>query len=157
MKRGRVSRTYLTAPPGPSPAATSHKIARTMKSNRSSGTWPERALSEALGKPLQTSALPGKPEFVFRRARLTVFVHGDFWHRCPVCKIPLPKRHRSYWKRKLDRNVERDGLNRKELESMGWRVMEVWEHEIKADPQRVAVKIRRAADLGRGWAIRVVS
>lgn len=108
---------------------------------------PELILSGLLRKSLTPSSLPGKPDFVYRKARLAVFVHGDWWHRCPVCSIPLPKRHTGYWKRKLERNAERDQLNREELQSMGWRVLEVWEHEVKFDPNAVATKIREVAQM----------
>lgn len=112
-----------------------------MKSNRASGTKPEAVLSRLLKRPLKRSNLPGRPDFVYSRARLAVFVHGDWWHRCPICKIPLPQTHRGYWRRKLERNVERDRLNRQELESMGWKVMEVWEHEVRKDPVAAALRI----------------
>jgi len=99
-------------------------------------------MSRLLGKPLRTSELPGKPDFVFPKSKLVVFVQDDFWHRCPVCRIPLPKKHRDYWKRKLDRSVERDRLNRKQLEAMGWKVLEVWEHEIRESPVTAAARVK---------------
>jgi DNA mismatch endonuclease, patch repair protein len=100
-------------------------------------------LSRLLRKPISRSSLPGKPDFVYQRARLAVFVHGDWWHRCPVCNIPLPRVHRAYWKRKLDRNVERDRLVKMELQALRWRVVEIWEHEIKSDPKAAADRIKR--------------
>ncbi len=145
MKRSEViRRVYRTGPVGPSPRASSARVSQSMKSNKASGTKPERTLSALLKRPLRKSRLPGRPDFVFPRARLTVFVHGDWWHQCPTCNISLPKRHRNYWKRKLERNVERDKLNRTELESQGWRVLVVWEHEVKKDPIAAALRIRSA-------------
>jgi DNA mismatch endonuclease, patch repair protein len=112
-----------------------------MKSNKRSGTRPEVVLSRLLRKKLTVSALPGRPEFVYSRPRVAVFVHGCFWHRCPVDDLPLPKTHTAFWRRKFARNVERDRLNREELESMGWKVIEIWEHEVKANPRSCTEQI----------------
>ena len=72
---------------------------------------------------------------------MAVFVHGCFWHRCPIHGVRLPKTHSAFWKRKFLRNVERDKLNRRELELIGWKVIEVWEHEVRQNPRAVARKI----------------
>jgi DNA mismatch endonuclease (patch repair protein) len=114
-----------------------------MKSNRASGTRPEIILAKLLRKRLVKSNLPGSPDFVYPRARLAVFVHGDFWHRCPQCNLALPKRHREFWRRKFARNVERDELVKKELEVLGWRVMVVWGHELRDDPSGAASRVRK--------------
>lgn len=112
-----------------------------MKSNRASGTAPEIVLSMHLRKRLSLSSLPGRPDFVFLREKLAVFVHGCFWHRCPLHARALPKTHASFWRRKFARNVERDRLNIEELESMGWKVLEIWEHEVKANPRACAKRV----------------
>jgi DNA mismatch endonuclease (patch repair protein) len=117
-----------------------------MKGNRSSGTKPERILSHLLRKRLTDSGLPGHPDFVYGRAKLAIFVHGCWWHGCPEHYVP-PRTHRSYWRRKLERNVERDRFNREDLESMGWKVVEVWEHEVRGDPKRVANRIMESATM----------
>jgi DNA mismatch endonuclease (patch repair protein) len=129
-------------------------VSKAMKANRGSGTKPELVLSKLLRKRLVFSELPGRPDFVYPRARLAVFVHGCWWHRCPIDNLPLPKRHRSYWKRKFERNVERDRLNREELESIGWRVVEIWEHEIKENPEKAANRIRAIISVHESWAHR---
>ena len=139
-------RKYESRPVGPSPRPSSAAISRAMRSNRSSGTRPELVLSKLLRKKVAKSDLPGRPDFVYTRAKLAVFVHGDFWHRCPACKIPLPRKHRDYWKRKLDRNVERDGLVRWELQSLGWKVVEIWEHEVKSNPRAAADRIKNVVE-----------
>jgi DNA mismatch endonuclease (patch repair protein) len=123
-----------------------------MRSNRSIGTTPEVILSRLLGKPLHRNNLPGRPDFVYPKARLAVFVHGDWWHRCPECAIPLPKAHRSYWEKKLNRNVERDKIVKRELEQIGWRVLEIWEHEVREDPKAAADRIRRRLLTRLTWA-----
>jgi DNA mismatch endonuclease (patch repair protein) len=126
---------------GPSPRSTSMAVSRSMRSNRRSGTRPELVLSRLLRKRILRNSLPGNPDFVYPRARLAVFVHGCFWHKCPVDALPLPKTHAAFWKRKFARNVERDRLNREELQSMGWKVIEIWEHEVKANPRACADRV----------------
>jgi DNA mismatch endonuclease, patch repair protein len=118
-----------------------------MRGNIPIGTKPEIALAKQLGKKLSRSNLPGSPDIVYRRAKLAVFVNGCFWHRCPQHGGPLPKTHRAFWKRKFERNVERDRLNREELEATGWSVLVVWEHELREDPRRCARRVKAA--LGR--------
>lgn len=112
-----------------------------MKSNVGSGTKLELTLARFLGKRLARSGLLGSPDFVYDRARLAVFVHGCWWHRCPTENFPLPKTHTAFWKRKFARNVERDRLNRAELQSMGWKVIEIWEHEVEANPRACAKRV----------------
>ena len=138
----RPRRSYMTKSAGSVPKPTSAIVSRQMRSNKRSGTQPELVMARVLRRKLIRSSLPGSPDFVYPRAKLAVFLHGDFWHLCPLCKISMPKTHASYWKKKLERNVERDRLNKEELESMGWNVLEVWEHEVKADPKAVATRIR---------------
>ncbi len=116
-----------------------------MKSNRASGTMPELILAKLLRRKLLPNDLPGRPDIVFVRSKLAVFVHGCFWHRCPVCDLEFPKTNTQFWRRKFERNKERDKLNRLELESMGWKVLEVWEHEVKQSPRLVAERIQREA------------
>ena len=112
-----------------------------MKSNKKSGTRPELVLQRLLRKRFGHSMLPGSPDFVYPRTKLVIFVHGCWWHRCPRENYPFPKTHAEFWKRKFARNVERDRLNREELESMGWKVVEIWEHEVKASPRACADRI----------------
>lgn len=112
-----------------------------MKSNKPSGTRPELILSKLLRKQIRKNNLPGNPDFVYPRKKIAVFVHGCFWHRCPKCNFDLPKTNREFWARKFARNAERDKLVKKELMDMGWRVIEVWEHELREDPMKVTMSI----------------
>jgi DNA mismatch endonuclease (patch repair protein) len=120
-----------------------------MKSNKSSSTSPELILSRRLRKRIRQNLLPGRPDFVFKHEKVAVFVHGCFWHRCPIHGTVLPKRHRGFWRRKFRRNVERDALNRLELKSMGWKVIEVWEHEVVQNPAAAALRVRRTVNSAR--------
>ena len=92
------------------------------------------------------SALFGKPDFVFRRERVAVFVDGCFWHGCPKPKhAPLPKNNAEFWAAKLGRNRERDLLVTKTLRKAGWRVVRVWECDLAAKHwPRVARRVNRA-------------
>jgi len=85
----------------------------------------------------------GRPDFVFGRERVALFVHGCFWHRCPVCRLPLPKSHRAFWSAKFRRNRARDKEVRNRLRVRGWTVLEVWGHEL-GDSDRVASVIARS-------------
>jgi DNA mismatch endonuclease (patch repair protein) len=84
--------------------------------------------------------LPGKPDFVFRRDRLVVFVDGCFWHGCKRhCR--LPQNNRRYWQNKITRNASRDRKTIHCLQKIGWRVLRVWEHSLKT-PASVAQRIK---------------
>ena len=84
--------------------------------------------------------LPGKPDFVFRRERLAVFVDGCFWHGCKHhCR--LPQNNRRYWQNKIARNATRDKETIHSLQKIGWRVLRVWEYSLKR-PDSVAQRIK---------------
>lgn len=75
---------------------------------------------------------PGKPDAIFPKYRTALFVNGCFWHGHEGCsKFVMPKSRISYWKPKLERNRQRDAEHIYELESNGWRVITVWECELK--------------------------
>ena len=77
---------------------------------------------------------PGSPDIVLPKYKTVVFVHGCFWHLHNNCKYAvMPKSNVDFWKKKLYGNKERDERNQKELESMGWNVITVWECELKRD------------------------
>lgn len=84
--------------------------------------------------------LPGKPDIVFTRKKIAVFVDGCFWHKCPVCFKP-PATNKKFWNEKLQKNVERDRKVTSELESQGWTVLRFWEHEIRDSPEDVVAWI----------------
>lgn len=101
-------------------------------------TAPEirvRKLLHSLGYRfrLHKSDLPGKPDIVLPKHKTAIFVHGCFWHGCPICKHAKirPATNTEYWNKKLDRNIERDRVNIALLEETGWRVLVVWECETK--------------------------
>jgi len=75
------------------------------------------------------AALFGRPDFVFARERLAVFVDGEFWHGHPK-RGRLPGTNRAYWRAKIARNRARDRLVNRALRRQGWRVLRIWEHRL---------------------------
>lgn len=115
---------------------------------RSEDTSPEvtlrRLLSEAGVRHRRgTRALPGKPDLVYVRRRVVVFVDGCFWHGCPEHYVP-PRSSGSYWAEKLQRNVARDLSQTRTLMLAGWRVVRIWEHEVEETPRRALAKVLTA-------------
>lgn len=114
---------------------------------RSRNTEPEIRLRKMLwlcklrGYRLR-ARLPGKPDIVFSRAKLAVFIDGCFWHGCPACGDGrMPSSNLSYWTDKRRRNIERDKSRNRELEEMGWKVLRLWEHEVIKHPEQCVVRI----------------
>src|ERR1700690_2606941 len=85
--------------------------------------------------------LPGKPDFVFRKERLAVFVDGCFWHGCPK-HLRMPASNVEYWNAKIQRNMARDRRVSAELRRAGWTVVRIWEHAL-SEPKRVAARLLR--------------
>ena len=71
----------------------------------------------------------GKPDFIFKKFKLAVFVDGCFWHGC-LKHGTQPRGNRSFWKNKFTRNKARDRLVIRTLRAQGWRVLRIWEHEL---------------------------
>jgi DNA mismatch endonuclease (patch repair protein) len=84
----------------------------------------------------------GKPDFVFSKTKLAIFVDGCFWHGCPIHGA-IPDTNKDFWRQKLDRNLQRDKLVGRELRKLGWRVVRIWQHELSDSP-KVARKINKA-------------
>ena len=73
--------------------------------------------------------LPGRPDFVFPRQRLAVFVDGCFWHGCPT-HATWPKQNAKFWRTKIPGNQRRDRAVSRLLRKKGWRVLRIWEHAL---------------------------
>lgn len=121
---------------------------RVMASVKSSGTGLETKFLALLagagisGFETQATGLPGKPDVIFAEKRIAVFVDSCFWHGCPL-HLRRPSSNSDYWNAKINRNVARDRKKRAELRKSGWKVVRVWEHEMKF-PAKVVAKIRRS-------------
>jgi len=86
--------------------------------------------------------LPGKPDVVFSKEHLIIFADGCFWHGCPECNKKLPTTNREYWKKKIERNIERDRQNTQNLTDQGWCVLRIWEHELRDAEGRAKVRAK---------------
>ena len=120
---------------------------RTMSRIRARDTAPElaiRRLLHARGLRYRTHVvdLPGRPDLVFRRTKVVVFVDGDFWHgwRFDQWKDDLAL----YWREKIERNMRRDVSNLGVLTHQGWTVVRLWEHEIHTSPEGCADRVEQA-------------
>jgi DNA mismatch endonuclease (patch repair protein) len=85
----------------------------------------------------------GKPDFVFRKTKVALFVDGCFWHGCPKHGT-RPKTNTEFWNEKIRRNIARDRLVNRTLREAGWRVVRIWEHELhKKNAARLEARLRR--------------
>lgn len=134
-----------------SPRPKSDAVSRVMSANRAKDSKPELLLRKALwhaglrGYRLHYSRVPGRPDISFVSKKLAIFVHGCFWHRCPKCAYKLPKNNRAFWKAKFDRNVARDQRKVDDLKALGWKVITVWECDLKKNLPAVVKTIKKAA------------
>ncbi|HVZ92464.1 MAG TPA: DNA mismatch endonuclease Vsr [Rhizomicrobium sp.] len=116
---------------------TSPHRSAVMRAVKAKDTGPEmivRRLVHGLGYRfrLHRADLPGKPDLVFPGRRAAIFVHGCFWHGHDCARgARTPKENRAYWTRKIARNAERDVAAVKDLRSLGWRTLTLWECELK--------------------------
>ena len=121
---------------------------------RSKGMRPEmlvRKLVFRLGYRYRLHArdLPGCPDLVFRPRRKLIFVHGCFWHQHKNCAIGrMPKSRVDFWKTKLEGNRDRDEKVKRKLAREGWKVLILWECQLR-DATRLEARIRRFLDAQR--------
>ena len=108
-----------------------------MSGIKSKNTKPERLIRSFLHRQgfrfrLHDKRLPGRPDLVLPRYRAVVNVHGCFWHQHHGCRFAyMPASNRAFWKQKLEGNVARDLRNEAALCELGWRVLTVWECEVR--------------------------
>lgn len=115
----------------PPPLNTS--VRQQMKRMPQAGTGIEKRLRSQLFRRglrfrVNYSDLPGKPDIVFTKAKLAIFLDGCFWHACPI-HGSLPKNNREWWQAKLDRNIQRDREKDEALQALGWIPLHYWEHD----------------------------
>ena len=110
-----------------------------MTAIRTRNTVPElavRRIAHRMGLRfrLHRKDLPGRPDLVFPKHRLAVFVHGCFWHRHEGCRLAsTPKTRTRFWTEKFAANVDRDARQEAALRKLGWRVLVVWQCETKVE------------------------
>ena len=104
---------------------------------RSENTKPEEKVrkylfSRGFRYRKNKASLPGKPDIVLTKYRAVVFVHGCFWHKHDCGRFRWPKSNQDYWNAKILNNTERDRVCCNQLRLLGWRVIIVWECELKS-------------------------
>jgi DNA mismatch endonuclease (patch repair protein) len=117
---------------------------------RNADTKPEmivRRLVHGMGYrySLYARDLPGNPDLVFRPRKKVIFVHGCFWHQHGCRQYRQPRTKRSFWEQKLAKNKARDAQVKRELRKLGWRVMVVWECQLRNE-SALKSRIRRFLD-----------
>lgn len=137
--RDRVADRQRAHSVGAYPAPLNAGRSRNMQANRRSDTKPEVALRRSLHKLgyryrkdlllRLDGGVRVRPDIVFTRRKVAVFVDGCFWHVCPQ-HGRQPTTNTWYWSPKLVRNVERDRAADTALRQAGWRVVRIWEHEM---------------------------
>lgn len=108
-----------------------------MSQVRNKDTIPEKTVRSIVHRMgfrfrLHNKTLPGKPDIVLSRHKKIILVHGCFWHQHSGCSASKrPTSRTKYWNEKLDDNVNRDKINYVRLRNLGWRVLVVWECQVK--------------------------
>lgn len=116
---------------------------------RGKNTKPEIQLRKALwekGFRFRINIdLPGRPDLVFPKSQIAIFVDGCFWHGCPL-HYSAPATRQEFWQKKLRDNVLRDIAVDDELISMNWKVLRIWQHELK-DIETVIFKVSELTEI----------
>lgn len=121
---------------------TSEQRSRCMAAVKGKDTKPEMIVrkylfSQGLRFRVQVRKLPGTPDIVLPKYKTVIFVNGCFWHGHEGCKyFRLPKSNVEFWKDKIERNIERDKESMQALFDMGWKVVRVWECELRNKANR---------------------
>lgn len=122
---------------------------------RRQGTLPELAFRSALGKKdvrfsINSKTLPGSPDIYSKRKRISIFIHGCFWHNHTRCRFAtVPKINDGFWRDKFRRNKIRDAEKRRQLRMLGYKVVTVWECQSKTIGSIARVSGRIAPLFGR--------
>lgn len=132
---------------------TKGKRSKVMSAIHSKDTVPERILRKALHMSGYRYSLKHKignirPDMVLVSRKICIFIDGCFWHKCPKC-YRAPSSNRKYWLPKIERNVSRDKEQTRLLKKAGWKVIRVWEHEIRKDANKTADRIAKKLERSR--------
>ena len=123
---------------------TPEQRSRCMAAIRGKDTKPEILVrkflfSKGLRYRLNNRKLPGSPDIVLKKYKTVIFVDGCFWHGHEGCKyFRLPKSNTSFWETKITRNIERDKETTQALTALGWKVIRIWECELRNKSNREA-------------------
>lgn len=120
---------------------------KAMQTIRSKGTKLENKISKELwhlGLRFRRNAtdLHGKPDISIKKRKVVIFIDSCFWHGCDI-HYRIPETNQEYWFKKINRNRQRDAEITKYYQEKGWRILRIWEHEIKNDPNGIVDRIYR--------------
>lgn len=91
---------------------------------------------------LHVRHLPGKPDIVLKKYKTVIFVNGCFWHGHKGCKhFVMPKSRQTYWEPKIQNNIKRDKIYRRELRRLEWKVLTIWECQLKKGENSNSLRI----------------
>jgi DNA mismatch endonuclease (patch repair protein) len=129
---------------------TKEQRRKNMQQIRSKDTVPERKIMRELKRRKiyfadHVKGIIGNPDIVFRRKKVIVFIDSDFWHGHPK-RFIMPTTNYEYWLNKIAQNKERDRKITKELRSKGWKVIRLWEYDIKHNFEKCTKAILKAIE-----------
>ena len=118
---------------------------KNMQNIHSTGTTPEIVIMRELRRQniyfaKNVKSIIGKPDIVFRRKKTAVFIDSDFWHVHPK-RFIMPQSNKRYWKEKIRRNKERDDEVNREFKKRGWKVIRIWEYDVRRNLVKCMKKI----------------
>jgi len=124
---------------------TKEQRRKNMQNIKSQGTNAERLVMRELRRrkiyfAKNVTLITGKPDIVFRKRKIAVFIDSDFWHGHPK-RLIMPKTNRKYWTLKIARNRQRDKDVNKRLKKGGWKVLRIWEHDVKKNINKCISRI----------------
>lgn len=148
---GNHQKSFLNPSRLPMDTISVQKRSEVMSKIRAKNTKPEIAIRSLLHQMgfrfrLHRKDLPGKPDVCLPKYQTVIFIHGCFWHDhkgCPNAR--LPKSNSAYWLPKIKRNAERDKEHTSALKKAGWKVITIWECELK-NQKRLKKKLFKALD-----------
>lgn len=111
---------------------------------RGKNTGPELTVRSMLHRHgyrfrLGSSSLPGRPDIVLAKYRTAIFIDGCFWHACPRHGV-RPKNNAAFWRKKIIGNRKRDLEVSERIRRLGWKVLRIWEHDIRRADERILMK-----------------
>ena len=133
---------------------TKEKRSQNMAQIRSKDTEPEIKVRKTLAElgwkyRLHSRNLPGQPDVIISKIKTAIFINGCFWHQHKGCKrCTVPKSNIKYWSKKLERNIQKQKQNIKDLERLGWETSVIWECQTK-DKNTLNKILRRAFEKTR--------